>query len=623
MGPIMTDTELSQFDSRLADMHDQLAQMFRAHGCGTALQHLSSIQWGPADRAKVVVVGAVNAGKTALINAVLDRPDLLPIQPTTTYFAVGAGRPEGVRIHLSDGSVVTDGPQALRDGLDRSIDGAAVEHVEVLLAEPRLAGMTLFDTPGVGGLDGGAGQVTLAALEQATALVFVCSAEAKISIAERDFLTAAARRVDHIVFVGSKVDLLDDLGAENLREDEDAVAGSSRAAKRYADLTFLPFSARIATTARGNPRKLADSGITALREQLDRIAARHAVYGQLNVLRAMKEAITLANEDLHRRNKALDHPAAEAELRRIKEQLNELRQSQTTWRRALLKELDEARDAVNTNHKKRMKALRGDFQQRLATRQKDQIRDYETDLVQALCQLQTDAAADVAGHVAQLVSQLWRRIFADDPDIADLAEKLPVPDETPADYIAERTLPTADIPPWMQAVQGTYLPWMMFKNLAGILGAAGGAATVLGVPVAVAAAPIAVAAAPIGVAWYLLQKRMRDHSADLASLGVWTTSAVDEANDVIGRDISRGFKTASSQLDEVVEQSIGEAIEAVQTAESAQKAAVSDLAIERRHLDALGEELAAPTRQWNILHNELLAVVSAPLPSNSSAKIGQ
>jgi hypothetical protein len=41
MGPIMTDTELSQFDSRLADMHDQLAQMFRAHGCGTALQHLS------------------------------------------------------------------------------------------------------------------------------------------------------------------------------------------------------------------------------------------------------------------------------------------------------------------------------------------------------------------------------------------------------------------------------------------------------------------------------------------------------------------------------------------------------------------------------------------------------
>jgi Dynamin family len=599
----MTGTESPQFGSRIDDMRDELARIFRAHGAGKALMHLSSIQSGPADLAKVVVVGSVNAGKTALINAVLDRPGLLPIRPTTTYFAVGAGQPERVRIHLSDGSVVTDAPQALSDQLDRCGDGAAVEHVEVLLDEPRLAGMTLFDTPGVGGLDDGAAAVTLTALEQATALIFVCSAEAKISIAERDFLTEAAGIIDHIVFVGSKVDLLADLGAENLRENEDAVASSSRATSRFADLTFLPFSAHIAATARGNPRKLADSGITAVREHLDRIAARHAMYGQLNVMRAMKEAITLANYDLGRRTEALDKPAAEAELRRIKEQLSDLRQSQTTWRRALAKELEEARDAVDTKHTQRVRTLRRDFQDRLATRKKDKIRDYESDLVQALCQLQTDAVADIRGHVSQIAGQLWRRMFADDPDIADLAEKLAAPGETPADYITERTRPAADLPGWLQGVQGTYVGWMMFKNLAAILGAATGSATVAG--------------APIAVAWYLLQKRMRDHGGNLASLGAWTTSAISDADRQISAEIKRGFSKASWLLDEAVENSITEAIEAAETAESTQTAAVSNLKNEQRHIAGLREELAAPTREWNIVHDELLALATAPLRTES------
>jgi GTPase Era involved in 16S rRNA processing len=617
MEPIMTDAEVSQFDSRLTEMLDKLAQVFRAHGAVAALKHLSSIHPGPADRAKVVVVGAVNAGKTALVNAVLDRPDLLPIRPTTTYFAVGAGQPERVRIHLSDGSVVTDTRRALHDRLDHSIDDAAVEHVEVMLDEPGLEAMTLFDTPGVGGLDDGAAQATLTALEQATALLFVCSAEAKISIADRAFLIDAARRIDHVVLVVSKVDLLDDLGAENLREDEDTLARSDRAEARFANLTFLPFSARIAKSARDNPRKLADSGITALREHLARIAARHAAYSQLNVMRAMKEAITLANSDLHQRRKALGGPAAAAELRRIEERLTDLDRNQTTWRRALQKELDEAIDAVRTKHNKRMKTLRNDFEGRLATRDKEKIADYETDVKQALCQAQTAAIADLNGHVAEIQQRLRQRIFANDPDIADLPQKLRATGENPADHITERTRPAPDIPRWMEALTGTYQPVMMIKNIVESVGAAGGAATIAGLSGA-AMGPIIIFAVPIGVAWHLYQKRLRDHSADLASLDKWATRAINDISGLISEDISRGFKEATRLLEDAIEKSITQAIEISQTAQSTQKAAISDLQYEEKHLNALSSELAAPTREWNVLYNELLAFATAPLSTASS-----
>lgn len=432
----MSSTEPKDFAREIADMREQLARLFATHGAETALKQLPGSQAVSADSARIVVVGEVGAGKTAFVNAMLDRPGPLPTEPTKTAVAL-------------DTHVASDEPSALRD-------------------------MTLFDTPGVGGLDETSAQTTLAALDQATALVFVCSVESKISIAERDFLAEAARRVDHIVFVGSKVDLLADLGAANLREDEQTLAGSSRFPNnRFADLTFLPFSARIAGDARDNARMLAASGVPVVRERLNQIATRQAVYGQLNVMRAMKEAITLAYQELHRRKHAIDHPAAREELDRLTDQLTQLRESVTTWRRRLSRHIEDAHDAVRDAHKHRIKAVRTDFQQRLARREKVQIRDLETDLVEALCQAQSDANADLRGAVAEIARDLWRQIFQSESEIADLADKLPTPGESPAEYIAARTKATRDAADAMAGVQQGYIGTMMWQNLTRAVGTTG------------------------------------------------------------------------------------------------------------------------------------------------------
>jgi signal recognition particle receptor subunit beta len=563
----MTTPDWSDFAGKIADMREQLAGLFAAHGAEAALKQLPGAQAASADGAKIVVVGEVGAGKTAFVNAVLDRPGPLPTEPTKTTVAFDAPGPD------------------------------------------ELTGMTLFDTPGVGGLDEASARVTLAALDQATALVFVCSVESKISIAERDFLAEAARRVDHIVFVGSKVDLLADLGAANLREDEQTVAGSSRFPnKRFADLAFLPFSARIAGDAGDNARMLAASGVPAVRERLNQIAARQAVYSQLNAMRALKEAITLAHHDLHRRKQAIDHPAAKDELERLTDRLTQLRESVTTWRRGLSNQLEDAQDGVRDAHKRRIKAIRADYQHRLARREKAQIQDLETDLVAALCQAQTDANADLRRAVAEIARDLWRQIFHRDPDIADLADRLPSPGESPADYIVARTKATRDAADALAGVQQGYIGTMMWQNLTRAVGTTGLISAYTSSAVATMGAAV-----PFGVAWYMLQKRLGDRRADLAGLGSWATAAINEASSEIGSEIDRGFRKASRLLQEAVEEAITDAIEATQNAKRVQADAIRDLTAEIQHIDRLREELAAPTKQWNLLHDELLAVAQAPL----------
>jgi GTPase SAR1 family protein len=610
VGPVVTSVDPTDLGAGVADLRRDLAAIFVDHGVDPALDQLPPAAAAPSDRAKIVVVGEVGAGKTSLINALLDRPDLLPVRPTTSYAAVGAGHPEAVRIFLADGTVITDEPHSRHRRLDENTD-VAVQHIELLVDDPRLGSITLFDTPGIGGLDDAAAATTLAALEQATALVFVCSADAKISIAERDFLVEAVRRIDHVVFVASKVELLADLGEQNLRENAETVRYDARFPRnRFADLAFLPFSAVLAAKARGNNQKLAHSGLPTLRQHLERIAASHAVYTQLNALRAMKEAIARAYQDLDRRKKAAENPAARADLDRITERLAELRDSGGTWRLTLTRELEEARDAVHGEHKRRIKDLKTDYQLRLASRDHALIEAAETDLVHDLCRLQTDADIDVRAHVTEVARRLLLGIPDTEEAIAELAAHLPTPEESPSDYLSNR--PESAKESALVDVQTTYMGTMMGGNLIhAIAGGIGFAAP--GLKLLEAVGPAAsVIGVPIGLAWNMLQKRMRRRVSDLTGLTSWTTTAINEANVEIAGDIDRGFRKASWLLQDAIEQALTDAIKALEAEKNRHAAAAKSVDNEIRHLNKLGEELSPLTRQWHQLHNGLLALRAAP-----------
>ena len=151
----------------------------------------------------VVVCGETKRGKSALINAVLGRPALLPVsaeESTAIHVMVRACRPtepEGALAHVADGEPVRVPLAELDDWVtDRAPPDRGVLWVEVSLDHPLLAeGVVLVDTPGVGGLARAHGKVALAALSGAEAALLVVDANAPISAPELEFLSAASERV--------------------------------------------------------------------------------------------------------------------------------------------------------------------------------------------------------------------------------------------------------------------------------------------------------------------------------------------------------------------------------------------------------------------------------------------
>ena len=107
----------------------------------------------------------------------------------------------------------TDGEPRRRGGflLDDDNHSTAryqVEQVEVVLPHPILErGITLIDTPGIGGLNAAHAAATLAFLPIADALVFVSDASAELTGPELEFLRSAVDAGPLIVVALTKVDI--------------------------------------------------------------------------------------------------------------------------------------------------------------------------------------------------------------------------------------------------------------------------------------------------------------------------------------------------------------------------------------------------------------------------------
>jgi signal recognition particle receptor subunit beta len=285
------------------------------------------------DVVTVVVSGETGRGKSALINAVLDRPGLLPVgaeSATARHVLVrrrADGEREGALAHCAGGEVV---PVALDDlATWVTVDGEAardgrVTHVEIALEHPLLRdGVALVDTPGVGGLGRAHGEAARAALRMGEALLLVVDAGAPLSAVELRVLDEAARLAGPAAVAVNRKDVHpgwehivreDELLLAQRRDDQPppVIAVSARMKSR-AD--------RLAAEAR---RPLAtDSGVPALRSRLLGLCReRSAHLRSANLCRASRRAV----EDLL----APERAALLAEAARVAERAASARQVRTS-----------------------------------------------------------------------------------------------------------------------------------------------------------------------------------------------------------------------------------------------------------------------------------------------------
>ena len=168
---------------------------------------------------RVLVVGEYKQGKSSLINALLDAQvcpvadDIATSIPTIVEYAAtpratayldspaGEGTLEAVPIDVGNlpAYVTEDGDVAASEPVRAVVVGVPRE----LLA----GGLELGDTPGVGGLGSAHTAVTMGALSQAEALVFVSDASQEYTEPELAFLRRAHQLCPTVLCVLSKTDL--------------------------------------------------------------------------------------------------------------------------------------------------------------------------------------------------------------------------------------------------------------------------------------------------------------------------------------------------------------------------------------------------------------------------------
>jgi hypothetical protein len=300
----------------------------------------------PGERPTVVVVGETKRGKSSVVNLLLGRPGLSPVDTdvaTCVHIGFHHADADDAQVALAGTAEVT--PIAVADLADWAAETGnpgnvkGVTGVEVGLPVPLLRDLNLVDTPGVGGLELGHAELTLQALGSADALLFVVDAGAPISGTELAFLRRAAERIDTVVFVLAKIDLYP--GWRRIYADNQALL--RRHAPRFAGAPMLPVSSRNAERVLAlPPGPVADlerrrTGLDALEAVLSGfVADRARLLGAANTmrftLRALAEVRATAQDEVAA---ATGDPARERELEDEQQRLATLAPREAQWRRQL------------------------------------------------------------------------------------------------------------------------------------------------------------------------------------------------------------------------------------------------------------------------------------------------
>lgn len=537
------------------------------------------------DRAKVVFAGEIHTGKSSLINALLGREQLLPVGtggPTsTTYVAVTGGAAEGLHVEMRNGHTAAD--ELTAAGRYLCVQGDSAEEINraaMIIDDPRLANLTLIDTPGIGNPDGAFGRLILDALSDATALVFVCAAGNKISTAERTFIAEAAKRIDRIVFVLNRIDESHQW-RDSLEENETTVRADRERFPddRFADITFIPVSARKAM----EPTLRKRSGIDELWEQLRTITAKHAELARLNELRVLRSMISDVQAVLGQRFASMDSTAG-AETAVLDERLKTVAAQDKAWRTALKSEVMLARNEVQRLIEVHRMDLRTEYQQRTGE-QTATAEEIERGLVASLSGMQLQADKYVREHIAEIARRLLTGLPGTESAIEVLDAHLPNPATSVSAYIRDRPARPENPMEKFTDIQTTVMGWGTTAGAAGVA-----ISVVTGGTAPLLAAAIGV---PGAMLWRRWAKQVRERSAEAAHTKSWVNDQIAHAAKLIDKDIAQAFTNAETELRNALEDAFIDArkeLEALRQIQAAGRKEINEQKVKiRAHQKSLVE----------------------------------
>ncbi len=308
----------------------------------------------------ICVVGEFKKGKSALVNALLGAPTC-PVDDDLATMAVTVvrhGETPSAIIHRREGGepvIESIDPDALaewtleRAGQELRRD---VDLVEVRAPNPLLeGGLTLVDTPGVGGLNAGHAAATLAFLPSADALIFVTDTSAELSAPELEFLASARGAGPPVLIAATKIDMypewrrIIDLDADHL-----AAIG----------LVERPFG--LSSTLRLDPGERDDESgyaafATVLRED---VVGRARIAAQAAAAADTRWVLGQLHEPLVAERAGLETPEAAAriagEVAAARERLASLRRADAVWSTRLDDEFSALRTRVAFDFQRSLRA---------------------------------------------------------------------------------------------------------------------------------------------------------------------------------------------------------------------------------------------------------------------------
>ncbi|HKS46300.1 MAG TPA: dynamin family protein [Amycolatopsis sp.] len=530
-----------------------------------AAKWVEDIRRARPGKPSVVVVGETNRGKSSLVNALLARPGLSPVdaEVATATYLVFDHSPEWLAQACYPGQLA---PVAIGlEELNRWVSSAhelpegqiPPRYVEITGPVPILERVSIVDTPGVGGLNSMHGELALEAAASATCLLFVVDASSPFTAGELNFLRKMGDRVETVLFALSKTDQFR-AWREVLEADRRLLAEH---APRFAGATFHPVSARMFEMAAKAPNEQAAamlrerSGVIELQTALQELlVGRSAMLGEANTLRALTSAFGERIAVLNAEQRALSAGEAEAEsLRERRDELAAERRSSTRgWLLKLRGEIQRARVDLGHESSRQMRDAQSYFRQRIDSARRDEFAELPQQVDAALQSISQRVSATMALRLNRVTDVALSDLFS--------AEEL---DVIRAQFLRAGG-PQVVLRPPDKKPPTPEDKLLIFMGVSGGVGAGKIAALPLaGVALLNPVVLPATIVIGLGAGWWMA--RTRKHASDKQHLKQWLVESIADARSTLDQLVAEQLIEAEQQLSLALDDALARRIEAIET----------------------------------------------------------